>query len=146
MTETSGVLIRAANFKTDYQAIFDVRNTVYIQGQNCPHDEEFDEYDEHSEHFLAYLGDTVVGYCRLRMVGKKAKFERFAVYETWRGKGFGKLLVDHLIELTNQRGISHKYLNAQTSVRTFYEDLGFEARGNLFWEAGIEHIAMDYVG
>ena len=138
----SELIIKPASFKEDHDEIFEIRNIVYIKGQNCPHDEEFDGFDDDSEHFLAYFGEKVAGYCRLRMVEKKAKLERFAVYEEWRGKGVGKALVKHLLKLLENRRIEDKYLNAQTRVKEFYEKLGFKERGELFMEAGIEHVAM----
>lgn len=136
------VSIERADFKENYKEIHDIRELVYIVGQNCPYDEEFDGYDESSEHFLARAGGTVVGYCRLRMVGRKAKMERFAVYEQWRGQGVGRLLVKHLLALLEERKIADKYLHAQVRVKRFYKQLGFKERGDLFWEAGIEHVAM----
>ncbi len=138
----SELIIKPASFKEDHEEIFNIRNIVYIEGQDCPYDEEFDGYDDDSEHFLAYIDEKVVGYCRLRMVEKKAKLERFSVYEQWRGKGVGKALVKHLLKLLEERRIKVKYLNAQTRAKEFYEKLGFKERGELFFEAGIEHVAM----
>jgi len=34
-------------------------------------------------------------------------------------------------------------LHAQTYARELYENAGYRARGRLFWEAGIEHVAME---
>ncbi len=144
MLSSNELIIRSADFKDDYRAIFDIRDIVYIQEQNCPYDEEFDGFDDDSDHFLAYIDNRIVGYCRLRMIGRKAKMERFAVYKEWRGRGIGKALVIHLLSLCEEQGIKEKYLNAQTRVKGFYEKLGFKQKGELFFEAGIEHIAMDY--
>ncbi len=141
-SDTKKVSIKRADFKENYKEIHDIRDAVYIVGQNCPYDEEFDGHDENSEHFLATVGESVVGYCRLRMVGRKAKMERFAVYERWRGKGVGRLLVKHLLALLEERKVADKYLHAQVRVKRFYQQLGFKERGGPFWEAGIEHVAM----
>ena len=34
-------------------------------------------------------------------------------------------------------------LHAQTYARSLYESAGYEPRGRIFMEAGIEHIAME---
>ena len=34
-------------------------------------------------------------------------------------------------------------LHAQTYARELYENAGYRPRGRVFWEAGIEHIAME---
>jgi predicted GNAT family N-acyltransferase len=142
----SELIIRIADFVKDYDEIFGIRDVVFIKGQDCPYDEEVDGLDSESEHFLAYMDEEVVGYCRLRMVGKKAKMERFAVYEKWRGEGIGKALVKHLLDLLEVRNVEVKFLNAQTRTKSFYQGLGFKEEGDLFWEAGIEHIAMYFEG
>jgi len=140
----TNIIIRPADFKLDHQAIFAIRSTVFIEGQDCPYPEEFDGLDDQSEHFLAVLDDQVVGYCRLRMVEEKAKLERFAVYEAHRGQGIGEALVKFLLNTLENREVNETYLNAQIQLKGWYETLGFKARGSLFFEAGIEHIAMYY--
>ena len=142
----SELTIRAADFKEDFDEIYTIRDVVYIKGQDCPYDEEFDGNDKGSEHFLAYIGGEVVGYCRLRVLESKAKLERFAVYEQWRGRSIGDALVRHLLAVARERGIEQKYLYSQVSAKRFYEKLGFVARGELFMEAGIEHVHMYYDG
>ncbi len=139
------LVIRPADLKADHDRIYDIRNIVYIIGQDCPFDEEFDGFDEGAEHFLAYLDGAVAGYCRLRMLDGKAKLERFAVYEEYRGKGFGKQLVKFLLDLCLDRGYSDIYLNAQVRAQGFYEALGFTACGEHFMEAGIVHVKMEYL-
>lgn len=144
-SEMKDITIRPASFQDDYDEIFCIRDTVYVKSQNCPYDEEFDGFDEEAEHFLAYQGDEVVGYCRLRVVEGKAKHERYAVYEQFRGTGVGKQLVLFLIQYCKDKGYEKQYLNAQVVAQGFYEKLGFRARGNRFMEAGIVHTTMDFI-
>jgi predicted GNAT family N-acyltransferase len=45
--------------------------------------------------------------------------------------------------LKNEKNI---YLNAQTSVINFYSKLGFDSRGDIFFEAKIPHQKMVFSG
>ena len=67
--------------------------------------------------------------------------ERFAVLKEKRGKGYGLLILNHMIDdLSNNKLI--KYLHAQVQVVGFYEKVGFKKIGEQFDEVGIMHYKM----
>ena len=51
-------------------------------------------------------------------------------------------MIERLIVLGRQRGISHFWLYAQTEAVPFYTRLGFLPRGEVFIDAGIPHQEM----
>jgi predicted GNAT family N-acyltransferase len=59
-----------------------------------------------------------------------------------RGTGLGRLLVDAIEQREAERWLAGVELHAQTHARSFYQQLGYAAYGDLFSEAGIEHISM----
>jgi predicted GNAT family N-acyltransferase len=59
-----------------------------------------------------------------------------------RGTGLGRLLVDAIEQRETERWLAAAELHAQTHARSFYQQLGYAAYGDLFSEAGIEHISM----
>jgi predicted GNAT family N-acyltransferase len=65
-----------------------------------------------------------------------------AVRKPWRGRGVGARLLAALIEAARGRGQGEVVLSAQLSARGFYARYGFEAEGDTFMDAGIEHISM----
>jgi predicted GNAT family N-acyltransferase len=67
---------------------------------------------------------------------------RLAVDRAVRGMGLGKLLVHAIEQRAAQRGLAAIELHAQAHACGFYDQLGYEPYGNLFVEAGIEHISM----
>ena len=119
-----------------------IRYDVFVIGQNCPEDLEW-EFEEESTHFLLTENGTPLATARHRKTEKGFKLERFAVLETARGKGFGMQILQAILhDLKDEKVL--KYMHAQEQVIPFYEKVGFIKEGNLFEEAGIMHYKMVY--
>lgn len=129
-----------ADWRTDGAAIRSVRNAVFTVEQGIPETLDFDGRDHECAHVLARLGDgTPIGTARMLPDGHVG---RIAVEKQWRGRGVGSSLVEYLCEAACQRGLAYVYLNSQVQAAGFYTCLRFEARGDTFMEAGIEHVLM----
>lgn len=121
----------------------DIRRAVFIEEQNVPEHEELDGRDDESMHFLVELDGQAVATCRLRILGHKAKLERMAVRSEYRGCGIGRVLVGHVLERLNLLPeVVKVQLHAQMPTKGFYQNLGFRAVGEPFFEADIAHIKM----
>lgn len=116
-----------------------VRFTVFVDEQRVPAELEMDEWDDASRHVLASCGDQVVGTGRLLPDGH---IGRVAVLRAYRGRGVGLLVMEKLISMGRQAGMSRFALSAQVQAAAFYERLGFTARGPSYEEAGIPHVQM----
>ncbi|ATF14578.1 GNAT family N-acetyltransferase [Brevibacillus sp. HB1.2] len=123
-----------------------VRRVVFIEEQEVPEELEIDEHDTLDSgtiHFVVYREGNPVGASRLRTYAPGVgKIERVAVAKTERGTGLGRQIMLAMEELAKQHGYDSLKLNAQTQAQRFYEKLGYEPFGDLFDDAGIEHIAM----
>ncbi|CAM3683268.1 GNAT family N-acetyltransferase [Alicyclobacillus pomorum] len=129
------------------QDAFEVRRQVFIEEQHVPEDMELDEYDDAPQtiHILARdENGSPVGTARFRPYHDAgvAKVERVAVVGSHRGTGLGRSLMKFIEAEASHEGFRELRLNAQTHAQCFYERLGYKAVGNVFFEAGIEHIAM----
>lgn len=127
------------------EAAFAIRRIVFVEEQNVPADDEYDEFEAESQHFLAYLDDQPVGTARWRRTSKGVKLERFAVLPTARRKGVGQALVQTVLnDVFSQQPepIESIYLHAQLSARPLYDSFGFVPVGPQFDECGIEHVKM----
>lgn len=124
-----------------------VRKAVFIEEQGVPADLEIDEHDQLDSgtiHFVAYLDEQPVGASRLRPYAPGVgKVERVAVSQAARGTGLGREIMLAMEETARKEGFQRLKLNAQTHALRFYEKLGYEPYGDVFEEAGIEHIAME---
>ena len=117
-----------------------IRYEVFVIGQNCPEDIEW-EFEEESTHFLVFENKEAVATARHRETENGYKLERFAVLESKRSNGYGHIVLKAILEdLSNFKG--NIYMHAQLDVIPFYEKMGFEKEGDLFIEANIMHCKM----
>jgi predicted GNAT family N-acyltransferase len=94
-------------------------------------------------HLVAVAGDDVLATCRLLFVGPTVQFSRLAVRRDVRRHGIASALLDLADAEAKSAGARRLVLHAQTYARLLYESAGYEPRGRIFMEAGIEHIAME---
>jgi predicted GNAT family N-acyltransferase len=124
---------------------FEIRREVFIVGQDCPEEEEFDDFDEEATHFIAYVKGEPAGTCRFRTTSKGVKLERFAVLEKFRGEGIGKRLVQTVLGYLDKEDLEEGtliYLHSQVAAMGLYTRFGFEKVGEMFDEVGIDHYEM----
>ncbi|MEJ8546737.1 GNAT family N-acetyltransferase [Brevibacillus borstelensis] len=129
------------------QSALSVRRAVFIREQQVPEEIEIDSHDRidsETIHFVVYRGEQAVGASRLRPYTPGiGKVERVAILSSERGTGLGRLLMLAMEETARRQGFKGLKLNAQTHAQRFYEKLGYSPVGEVFEEAGIEHIAME---
>ncbi len=108
-----------------------------------PEREELDGRDREGMHLVAVAGEQVLATCRLLFVGPTVQFSRLAVRTSARRQGIASALLALADSEARAGGARRLVLHAQTYARSLYERAGYEPRGRLFMEAGIEHIAME---
>ena len=139
------IMIKKFTFENEAlrEKAFSIRHKVFVVGQNCPADLEY-EFEEESTHFLLFEDEIPLATARHRKTEKGFKLERFAVLEAARGKGYGMQILQAILhDLKDEK--EEKYMHAQEQVLPFYEKLGFKKEGDLFEEAGIMHYKMKFV-
>ena len=126
--------------KEELEHVFAIRKKVFVDEQNCPPELEWENEDV-STHFLASINSEPCGACRWRKTDDGYKLERFAVLKEHRGKRIGQaLLAAALADLPSDA--KYIYLNAQLDAMHLYSRFGFQAEGEQFEEAGIQHYKM----
>jgi predicted GNAT family N-acyltransferase len=139
----------------DLDEVYALRYEVFVIGQDVPANLERDELDETAEHAVARLDGRVVGTGRLidgrtdeegrlepGTPGQVGTIGRMAVDEQARGTGTGRALLDLLVARAAEKGLPLVELHAQVHARGFYERAGFTPFGEVYLEAGIEHLGM----
>lgn len=120
-----------------------VRRAVFVEGQGVSEAEEMDGRDDEATHVVAYETGRPVGTGRLRIPEPGvAKPERLAVLAPFRGRGIGRQIVRTLESVARERGCERARLHAQTTVESFYHELGYSRTSGVFEEAGIPHVEM----
>ena len=133
-------IIRIADWPTEQSALLTIRIAVFVEEQGVPLDLEHDEHDALATHLLAAdeHGERI-GTAHLLSSGH---IGRIAVLAAHRGRGIGSALLLELLRLAHQRGLREVFLNAQCSAESFYERHGFVREGEIFVDAGIDHVRM----
>ena len=136
----SAYTIRRADWEQDRQALSLIRERVFITEQQVPQELEWDGLDPGAAHLLALdSANNPIGTVRLLSDGH---IGRMAVDESWRGRGVGSALLEAIIGLAHDTGMSRVFLDAQTHAIPFYQRHGFRAEGEIFLDAGIPHRHM----
>jgi predicted GNAT family N-acyltransferase len=138
--------INKANWEVDWEKLYSVRCTVFVEEQKVPEEIEKDELDPVARHLLATLEDgTPIGTARWTDEGGgNIRVGRVAVLREWRRCGVGSLLMDGLLEDAKNAGFLTAHLHAQVSSIPFYSNLGFSQTDDPeFEEAGIPHRMME---
>ncbi len=125
----SDIHIKIARTLNDLMQVFAVRSLVYVGGQDCPYDEEFDGNDfTGASHIIAYLNKEPAGVLRLRWFAGFVKFERAAVVEKYRGTGVIQELMHFSFRYAQRRGYKRIITQAQWQLRDYWKRFGFFER------------------
>lgn len=84
---------------------------------------------EANESWVAHSDGKLLGFYTLRDKGGNAWIEDLWVLPEWIGKGIGKRLFSHAVELARQRGYQLLRLEADPNAAGFYEKMGMHKIG-----------------
>ena len=120
--------------------ISSIRDAVFIQEQAVPKNIEMDGKDSECMHFLMSNDNNPIGTARIKMSGK---IERVSILKPNRNKGLGSRLMNFIIDAAKENRFERIYLHRQLESIGFYKNLGFIEQGDVFKEAGIDHVLME---
>ncbi|WP_026463766.1 GNAT family N-acetyltransferase [Adhaeribacter aquaticus] len=129
--------------KSDLEAAYAVREKVFVEEQQVPREEEYDEFEEIAQHYLARYNTIPCGAARWRKTNKGIKLERFAVLADYRNKAIGSRILEQVLQDVKAAYPNEVvYLHAQVPAVPFYGRQGFVAEGPMFSECDIDHYKM----
>ena len=161
----SNLTVELADFQRDFTKILAIRSKVFHQEQQVDPKLDFDGQDEICLQLIAYLDGEAVGTTRIRYLNENtAKIERLAVLPSARRQGIAKKLMFKALEaislftadasqgmryanaqknITDQHVTTEIVIHAQEYIKDLYKQLGFQECGEVFVEAGINHVKMN---
>ncbi len=136
--------------KIDNEAQFEmakmIRTKVFVEEQAVDPDIEYDEYDDITRTDVIQIIATVKGnpVATLRLIAKDKtlKVGRVAVLKEYRKQGIGLRMMHYAEKYACNNGFKQLELGAQLTAIPFYEASGYEAYGDIFLDANIEHKMM----
>lgn len=121
-----------------------IRQTVFVGEQGVPIELEIDDLDDSTTHYVGFTESHAVTTARVlvNQDGSNWHIQRVATLSDARGHGYAAKIMQEIIADAKEAGVHTLDLGAQVSALGFYEKLGFEAEGDVFLDAGIEHRNM----
>lgn len=143
LTCMNSILIKIAAYAEVASELQSIRKEVFQIEQGVASTIDFDGRDQTAYHVVSYADQTPVGTARIRFLSDQlAKIERVAVLPSHRRHGIGHSMMSAAIAFLDQAKIPETKVHAQVHVAHFYQKLGFQPRGDSFYEANILHIEM----
>ena len=127
------------NYESHIKEISAIRQKVFVGEQNVPVELEIDGLDGEAKHVLAFVDGVPIGTGRILSDGH---IGRVAVLKDYRGLGIGKSIMKDLIKWAQDMNLEKVWLSSQWHAHSFYLDLDFVCVGEIYKEAGIDHIKM----
>jgi len=126
-----------------YEDALNIRYKVFVEEQNVPAEVETDELEDKSHHLVLYENHHAIGTARIYHRGNGVyKIQRVAILEKYRGQGAGiQVMKECELQIKKLHGTKIT-LGAQLQAFSFYEKLGYTAKGPEFMDAGIPHREM----
>jgi len=125
--------------------LLQLRSEVFVVEQDCVY-QDIDGKDKKALHVIGYKNNLIIAYTRVFAPGdyfKNASIGRVVVSKEQRQFKYGYKIMEASINTINKRfGETTVELSAQTYLKQFYNNLGFESVGEAYLEDGIPHIAM----
>ena len=109
--------------------ILQLRNEVFVVEQNCVY-QDADSKDSISFHLSGWDGGNLVAYCRILPPGvsyTEASIGRVVSSPQYRNKGYGKIIVKHIIDhVISQKDCYKIILDCKQNLEPFYKSCGLE--------------------
>ena len=111
---------------------FDAVKKLLIEGFSSKYKNDINEnfFLLNNYGFVLKEDEKLLGFASIHVINKinriSCLIEDVVIDSNYRGKGLGKLLINHLIKFSKTLGSDKIILNSQESNTKFYEKLGFK--------------------
>jgi ElaA protein len=135
--------------KNELYDLLKLRSEVFVVEQNCVY-QDIDDKDIKGTHFFGQDGSDLIAYLRVTEAGvlypNHISIGRVVIKKTHRNKKLGNEILAEAIDFCRKKFPKTPIkISAQTHLKSFYNQLGFEFKGEAYLEDGIPHCAM-YLG
>ncbi|SMC66628.1 GNAT family N-acetyltransferase [Pedobacter nyackensis] len=99
--------------------------------------------DKEGIHFGLFTRNRLTAVVSVFNKGKVYQFRKFATIESAQGKGYGSLLLNHIINYMKDMGAEKIWCNARVSAAGFYEKFGLTQTDQRTVSNGIDFVIME---
>ena len=131
----------------EFHDVIALRIAVFVIEQDCPY-QDLDGLDKGAWHLLVKEENSLFATLRILRPGTSYaeawSIGRVVVATQARGTGLGHEIMNRGIEFIQELAPEARIkISAQTYLKAFYEEHGFQQCGEGYLEDGIPHIPMD---
>jgi phosphoribosylformimino-5-aminoimidazole carboxamide ribotide isomerase len=101
------------------------------------------DHDNDGLHFGVFDHGQLVTVVSLFLGRGSAQFRKLATAPAAQGKGYGKAILAHLVDICKKEKIKVLWCNARDTAAGFYSKLGYIKRGDYFAKGGISFVKME---
>jgi ElaA protein len=125
--------------------LLQLRSQVFVVEQDCVY-QDIDSKDQKSLHILGLKNNKIIAYTRIFKPGdyfNEASIGRVVVAENERKFKYGhQIMKASIAAIAAHFNTATIIISAQTYLKKFYNNLGFNQIGDGYLEDGIPHIKM----
>ena len=99
--------------------------------------------DEEGLHFGLFEDNKLISVISLFMEKDNAQFRKFATEISEQNKGYGSILLNHIIEESIKNNVKNLWCNARLTALGFYEKFGFRAVSETWIDNEIKYVKME---
>lgn len=126
-----------------YEILY-LRTKIFVVDQERVY-QEVDQNDLDAIHVFNMVDGKVAAYARIFPQGNNVTFGRVVTDPKYRGQGFGKQLMEHIMQVIHQNFAQKEIeIEAQVQVQGFYQKFAFESQGQPFLFNHTPHIKMTH--
>lgn len=127
--------------KEDFDDARLIRQLVFVEEQGF--ENEFDDIDESAYHLVIYQNDKAIATGRMYEQDQATMIlGRIATIKECRKIGLGSKIVFTLENEAKRLGYLTTQLSAQQRAQGFYEKLGYQIEGDVYYDEWCPHVTM----
>ncbi len=99
--------------------------------------------DQQGQHLGLFIEEQLVSIVSAFIRSNEAQFRKFATLDEHQGKGYGTILLRHLITKLEHQNLKRIWCNARIDKTNFYERFGLIVTKTTFTKGGIDYMIME---
>ena len=123
------------------QQTWPIRNTVMYPEKQLH--EVILPNDADGTHFGLYEHDELVSVVSFFKDGNNAQLRKLATVAEKQGLGYGRTLLNYVIEHSKSLGAEKLWCNARKNKASFYKKLGFQETDKTYFQDGYHFVVME---
>jgi GNAT superfamily N-acetyltransferase len=101
--------------------------------------------DDLGLHFGVFMKEKLVSIVSCFISHDEMQFRKLATLEEYQGKGIASELLNYILKLAKEKGLTKVWCNARSHKKAFYEKFGMRDTLKSFSKAGQEFVIMEVV-